>query len=323
MTSSSVPVDVSGLMSGITAIATGSGHTCALTDGGGVRCWGYNDGGQLGKGTTTDSGVPVPVPVDVSGLGSGVAAIAAGSHTCALTSGGGVKCWGWNRQGQLGNGTTTNSSTPVDVSGLASGVAAIAAGAYHTCALTSGGGVKCWGIDGLLGNGLTTGSTVPVEVSGLAGGVTAIAAGSLHTCALTSGGGVKCWGSNTYGKLGDGTTTKSTVPVDVSGPMSGVTAIAVGGYHTCAVTRGGGVKCWGYNGYGQLGDGTTTGRRIPVDVSGIASGITAIAAGDVHTCALTGGGGVSCWGRNSSGQLGIGGTTDSGVPANVDFGSQE
>jgi len=264
--SSNTPVDVSGLPSGVTAISAAGDHTCALTSGGGVKCWGANYAGQLGDGTTTYSGVPVPV--DVSGLASGVSAIAAGSsHTCVLTSGGGVKCWGSNDDGQLGNGTTTWSSTPVDVSGLASGITAISAGYFHTCALTIRGGVKCWGSNyvGELGIGTTTDSLVPVDVSGLASGVTAITAGR-HTCALTSGGGVKCWGDNYHGQIGNGSTTASGVPVDVSGLGSGVTAIAVGDIHTCALTIRGGVKCWGDNYLGQLGNGPSCDSSVPVDV---------------------------------------------------------
>jgi alpha-tubulin suppressor-like RCC1 family protein len=307
---------VIGLGSGVRAIAAGGQHTCALTAGGGVKCWGWNYHGQLGDGTTTNRNMPV----DVSGLGSGVVAIAAGGyHTCALTVGGGVKCWGWNYYGQLGDGTTTSRTTPVDVGGLTSGVVAIAAGRWHTCALTTGGGVKCWGLNdsGQLGDGTTTDRTTPVDVSGLGSGVSAIAAGDWHTCALTAGGGVKCWGQNSSGQLGDGTTTSRTTPVDVSGLGSGVSAIAAGGSRTCALTAGGGVKCWGSNGLGQLGDGTTTSRNMPVDVSGLGSGVRAIAAGVDHTCALTASGGIKCWGNNTYGQLGIGKFGYRPIPADV------
>jgi glucosylceramidase len=271
---------------------------------GSVKCWGWNISGQLGDGTFADR----LTPVDVSGIGGGIQAIATGGyHTCALTTGGGVKCWGDNNYGQLGDGTTTERWTPIDVSGLGSGVQAIAAGGYHACVLTTGGGVKCWGENnyGQLGDGTFTDRLTPVDVSGLGSGVRAIATSSSHTCALTMGGSVKCWGGNISGQLGDGTTTWRRTPVDVSGMGGGVQAIAAGGGHTCALTTGGGVKCWGGNDTGQLGDGTTTRRLTPVDMSGLGNGVKAIAAGGYHTCALTTGGGVKCWGNNSSGQLGV------------------
>ncbi|MBE7473180.1 MAG: carboxypeptidase regulatory-like domain-containing protein [Anaerolineales bacterium] len=300
----------------IIAVVGGGFHTCALTSGRGVKCWGYNEYGQLGDGTTSYR----PTPVAVTGLGSGVTDLAAGYyHTCALTSGGGVKCWGYNSYGQLGDGTTTNRLIPVAVTGLGSGVTALATGSNHTCALTSGGGVKCWGFNqwGQLGDGTTTQRLTPVDVIGLGSSVTAVAVGEDQTCALTSGGGVKCWGYNIVGELGDGTTIQRLMPVAVIGLSSGVTALTVNGEHTCVLITGGGVKCWGYNSYGQLGDGTTTNRYTSVDVIGLGSGATSVAAGPLHTCALISAGGVKCWGNNSVGQLGDGTTTDRWTPVDV------
>ena len=311
--STTVPVAVSGLSSGVIAITSGGTFACALTTAGGVECWGDNSYGQLGNGTATDSSVPVAV----SGLSSGVSAISAGNaQTCALQAGGGVECWGDNFAGQLGNGTTTGSLVPVAVSGLSSGVSAISAGSNYTCALTSAGGVECWGDNtyGQLGNGTTTDSSVPVAVSGLSSAASAISAGGNHTCALTTAEGVQCWGSNSSGQLGDGTTTNRYVPVAVSGLSNGVSAVSVGQNHTCALTSDGGVECWGSNSSGQLGNGTATDSSVPVAVSGLSSGVSAIATGGDNTCALPSTGGVECWGYNFYGELGNGTTTGSSVP---------
>ncbi len=315
-TEADTPVDVSGLASDINAISAGTEHTCALNTGGGVQCWGFNDSGQVGNGTTDEA----DTPVDVSGLASGVSAISAGGiHTCALTDGGGVKCWGSNDLGQLGDGTPVWRTAPVDVSGLTSGISAIAAGWMFTCALTTGGGVQCWGDNsyGQLGNDTTDTSNTPVDVSGLSSGVSAISGGEEHTCALTTGGGVKCWGYNASGELGDGTTTERLTPVDVSGLTSGVSAVAVGALHTCALTTGGGIKCWGANYMGQLGDNSTTQRTTPVDVYGLTSGVSAVSSGNDFTCALTTGGEVKCWGANIDGQLGNGQYSQNPTPVPV------
>jgi alpha-tubulin suppressor-like RCC1 family protein len=249
-------------------------------------------------------------------------------HTCALTSNGGVKCWGDNTEGQLGNGANTNSSMPVDVVGLTSGVVAVSAGREHTCALTSSGSVKCWGYNALgqLGNGdfgNLTFSNVPVDVVGLTTGAVAITTGREHTCALTSSGGIKCWGGNSEGQLGNGIfggTSATPLPVDVVGLTSGGVAISAGWEHTCVLISGGGLKCWGRNSVGQLGNGTsgnTTDSNLPVDVSGLTSGVVAVSAGEDHTCALNSGGGLVCWGENDEGELGDGTNTDSNVPVGV------
>jgi uncharacterized repeat protein (TIGR01451 family) len=311
------PVDVAGLVSGVTRLTAGRLHTCAATSLDGAKCWGWNNEGQLGDGTTTSR----LTPVGIVGLTGGVAAFAAGSsHTCALATSGAVKCWGANGAGQLGDGTTTSRLIPVSVSGLNTGVIALTAGSGHTCALTSSGGVKCWGRNdyGQLGDGTTMNRLTPVDVSGLTSGVVEISAGYAHTCAVMSAGGIKCWGLNWFGQLGDGTTTSHYIPMDVVGLADSAIAVtALNNHATCALMIGGRVQCWGLNVYGQLGDGTTTDRLTPVNVSGLSAGIIAIAGGESHACALTSGGGVKCWGFNKYGQLGVGTTTDQLTPAAV------
>jgi alpha-tubulin suppressor-like RCC1 family protein len=326
-------------------LGAGSLHTCALLSGGGVNCWGDNRQGQLGNNSTTASSRPVAVvgPAGVSTL-NGVTALAAGwFHTCALVSAGGVNCWGDNRQGQLGNNSSsTNSATPVAVVGsggvgLLTGVTALAAGQSHTCALLSSGGVNCWGFNiyGQLGNNNYGGwSRWPVAVVGSGGvglltGVTALTAGQYHTCALLSSGGVNCWGfnGNGYGQLGNNTTTNSSSPVAVvgvggTGTLVGVIALAAGESHTCALLSGGGVNCWGFNYYGQLGNNTTTNSTTPVVVvgpggSGTLSGAAALVAGSSHSCALVNPGDVDCWGSNGYGQLGNNTTSNSTTPSGV------
>jgi alpha-tubulin suppressor-like RCC1 family protein len=176
---------------------------------------------------------------------------------------------------------------------------AIAAGQSDTCAMTSTGGVKCWGYNGddQLGDGQTRDSYTPVSVFGLTSLVTTIAEGQRNACAILRGGAVKCWGAGYYGALGDGTTTRHSTPVDVTGLGTGVKAISAGSDDACAVTSSGAAKCWGDNLQGQLGDGTTTDRPTPGEVSGLSSGVTALASGiDLRTCAIAAGQAL-CWGR--------------------------
>lgn len=234
--------------------------------------------------------------------------VAGTSHACALTAAGAVKCWGANHSGQLGDGSQTSTNSPIQVPGLASGVRAISAGASNTCAVTTGGGVLCWGA--------MAGSNSPVQVQGLASGVRSISVGSSAACVVSEAGAALCWGSNPQGQLGDGTRTSSTVPVQVVGLTSGVSAIAVGGNHACAIKAGAYPVCWGSNSTGQLGNGGSTATDVPVDV-GMSSGVTSIAAGLSSSCAVTAGGAAMCWGGNAQGQLGDGTTTSSSVPVLV------
>jgi alpha-tubulin suppressor-like RCC1 family protein len=267
----------------------------AATPGTGLA-WGSNGSGELGNGTNTSSTTPVNVhsttPVNVQlPAGTTITAIAAGfGHSLALTSTGAVLAWGYNANGQLGNGTNTDSTTPVNVQ-LPAGttITAIAAGGFHSLALTSTGAVLAWGrnVSGELGNGTTTNSTTPVAVSAPAtSGITAIAAGAFHSLAVTSTGAVLAWGRNVSGELGNGTNTDSTTPVAVSAPATGgITAIAAGDGHSLAVTSTGAVLAWGFNADGELGNGTTTDSNTPVAVSAPATRITAIAGGGQHSLA--------------------------------------
>lgn len=298
---SSVPNPVE-LTTGVTAITAGNSRACMLTSTGGVRCW--------------LSGSVTPV----TGLNSGVVQLGSGStHSCALTTGGAVKCWGSNTYGELGDGTTTPSNDPVDVVGLSSGVTSISAGFFHSCAVLSTGGVKCWGYNGrgVLGDGTTTARSTPVDVAPLGATALAVSGGNGHTCALLTGGMVKCWGRNLNGEMGNGTmSNESFTPVTVTG-LSAVTALKAGGHHTCATTMAGGLKCWGHNVNGQLGDGSTTNRTTPVDVSGMTSGVVSFGVGDSNSCAIIGAGELLCWGNNSSSTVGDGTTIRRLVPVYV------
>ncbi len=254
---SDVPVDVTGLSSGVVAIAAGDQHTCALLSTGDVECWGANNVGQLGFGSLT----PAYSASAMSVLGlSGVVAISAGSgHSCAVTSAGRVWCWGDNSSGELGDGSTVSTTSPVKAKGL-SGVVAVAAGDQFTCALTGAGAVWCWGdgSTGEIGNGSFSDSKVPVAIpSASFGGSSVVAisapAQGVHVCALTAAGIVWCWGGDGNGALGDGANTNSASPVVALG-LSGVTAIGTGDEHSCAL-EGSTFYCWGNDVDGQLGDG--------------------------------------------------------------------
>ena len=312
------------------ALTAGGNHDCGLIASGAAYCWGDNSWGQLGNGTTAGSAVPIAVEGGLS-----FASLSAGGlHTCGRTRAGALYCWGANDVGQLGIGTNTGpeicnynpcSTKPVAVAG---GLTFLAHGAgfAFTCGLTTSGAAHCWGDNtfGELGDGTTADSSVPVAV---AGGLTfvSIGAGDFQSCGLTTAGATHCWGDNRYGQLGIGTSygpescrtfeSCSTVPVAVVGGLA-FAGVAVGGDHTCGLV-GRAAYCWGYNLYGELGIGTNVGPEVcfvrtpfdycstvPVAVTG-GLAFTVLSAGYAHTCGLTARKAAYCWGDNSSQQLGI------------------
>lgn len=197
------------------------------------------------------------------------------------------------------------SQAPAD-DGPRGKVESVTAGARHACAMLEGGAVWCWGAPGLVGDSSRSLRVEPVAVKGLSTGVLAVSAGAAHTCALSSVGHVKCWGQNSRGELGLGTTEEALEPAAVASLGEGVTQVAAGASHTCALTGTGAVMCWGVNDQYQLGGGAPAQSLTPVPVSGLSAGIRHIAAGAAHTCAVTIEGEVHCWGGNAHGELGAG-----------------
>jgi alpha-tubulin suppressor-like RCC1 family protein len=303
-----------------TAVSAGFAHACALTEGGRVKCWGANEHGQLGDGTTTDRSRPVDVvlPAPATAVGAGF------FHTCAA-AGGSVYCWGDNATGSLGDGTFTPSPTPVAVSGV-TGVGQLAAGGGqtntgqgvfdygHSCA-RSGGELRCWGGNesGQLGNGTFEASPSPGAPVPLPGPATTLAVGDRHTCAIV-GGELLCWGSNSFGQVGDGSGERQALPRQVI--PTGVLAVATGAAHTCAVADGGAgaeVLCWGSNSEGQSDAGDNNGSFTTphrVDLGAVPAPALA-SAGRAHSCVLAPGvtSGVTCFGANDASQLGGPATT--------------
>lgn len=323
---SAVHFDQSSTCDQAIAVSTGNFFACALTERGGVKCWGINSSGVLGDGMTNVMEPMSPVPAQVVGLTSGATAItvANGVSACAVTTGGAVSCWGQIEA--IFNNPPADATAPVPVTGFSSPVSTVSIGQNFACAIGAGGGVSCWGSapSYAFGNGGTTDPTsfivTPTPVAALDGlAVTDISVGfDFDLCAVTTGGGLVCWGDNTNGELGNGTSGgASSVAVPVPGLTSGVVAVSVGLGDTCALTAAGGVVCWGNNDFGQLGNGTTTSSLVPVPVTGLSSGVAAVSVGGRSACALTTGGGVLCWGSNFNGELGDGTTMSSPVPVPV------
>lgn len=311
-----VAAGLAGPVAGASAAAAGGAARTSAA--GSLRAWGDDLAGELGDGGSVSRSTPAAVLLPAGTLVRAVAA--GGRHTLAVTRAGELLAWGYNFDGQLGNGTTTNRLTPARVI-LPGGVkaAAVAAGSNHSLAVTTTGKVFAWGSNeyGQLGDGTTRDRHRPVAVR-LPAGIRVVAVGACYnySVALTSAGRVLAWGHNRSGQLGDGSRRSSDVPVPVKLPAGvQVTTIAAGGYQTLALTSAGTVLAWGDGGNGQLGDGRMRSSDVPVRVK-IPAGVTVtgVGAGSLFSLARTSSGQVLAWGDNAFGQLGNGRTRNSDLP---------
>jgi alpha-tubulin suppressor-like RCC1 family protein len=274
-------------------VSNGSRHSCALISDGTVKCWGDNNYGQLGNGST----IPSFTPVLVQGLSGPVSRISAGvEHTCAIIGdasvGGSVQCWGANYSGQLG-------------ANLPTGVKALASGAWYTCALLLNGGVRCWGTVAYVP--FSAGNIVDAETT-----YSDIFAGAFHACGITAQKKVRCWGDNRLNQIGSPLLgAGETPPTDVAGLPADAVSGAGGYTHSCARMTNGDAWCWGWNDKGESGVPNTTNPAFPPVRVGETGAYVELAAGVRMSCGVRTNGQVECWGENDRGQLGLG-TGDNG-----------
>jgi alpha-tubulin suppressor-like RCC1 family protein len=332
------------------AVSLGYAHSCAVQGDGTVNCWGNNWRSQMAKGNPGVPGSPViPVPPtniypapsmvpSLTQIAAGPQVASGSAHSCAVTPGGHVKCWGENSRGQLGRTTTTGVPPLAADAGTVTNAVAVCTGTSHSCALIADGTITCWG-DNTYGQGgvsNASSSFINPPSASVLNITTAIgiSCGGYHTCATIADGSTMCWGYNAYAQLGNNTTSSSLsnytpVPVQIhgGGATAGLSrAVMSGGYHNCTMSAQGTAACWGYNGWGNLGDGTnlgdsgTSSRWTPVAITmqgGASVTAKSMDLGGAHSCAVITNGTVQCWGNNPKGELGDGTTTSSYSPINT------
>jgi alpha-tubulin suppressor-like RCC1 family protein len=307
------PVPVAGGLR-FQSVSAGTIYTCGITTDRLAYCWGLNSSGELGDGTTTTRFAPVPV----AGSRKFRQLRAGFRHTCGVTTSNVALCWGYNADGELGDGTTTNRKRPVRVAGGLSFTQA-RAGGNHTCGWTTAGKAYCWGLndEGQLGDGTLTGRLSPVAVAG-SHTFAQVSPGGAHTCGATTDHKAYCWGQNEHFELGDGTQIRRVTPTAVIANGLSFDALAVGEFHSCALTTDDRAYCWGENAVGSLGDGSFGTRTTPWPVTGgWRYDVINVGAIGRHTCGVTGAGVALCWGWNSSGELGDGTQTNRPMPVKV------
>ena len=325
-------VDTDGCcLTDIIETSPGGHHTAALTSNGTTYVWGEDSNGQIGHNHISCGGSCSSPhgPSYMPGSRTFITVVTGLHHTCAITEPDmAVWCWGDNSKGQLGTGDNDRRTAPTQIE-LPTGRHAVSVSADFdsTCVILDNGSGMCWGqnFNGHLGDGTYNNRNVPTPMSVIPTNrsLAALDLGAFHTCGILDDGSVHCWGSNDRGQVGDGSTNNSTYPRAVQLPQ-GRTAISidVGNAHSCAILDDSSAMCWGWNDYGQLGDGNTNNSSTAVTVvmpSGL--GLAEISAGARHTCAVATNASVYCWGAHVEGTLGLGEGVDSDVPAYVDLGA--
>jgi alpha-tubulin suppressor-like RCC1 family protein len=286
-------------------ISAGTVHTCGVATNDRAYCWGANESGQLGDGTTTDR----VMPRVVAGTRLFRQVEAGARHTCGVTTDNLAFCWGDNEYGQLGDGTTTRRLVPRAVAG-GHQFKQVAAGSdfwSHTCGVTTDDRAFCWGSNSYGQLGDSTEVELRLKPRRVAGRlrVRQVDAGGVHSCAVTTDGRAFCWGNGRGGAIGNGKQYLSFWPRAVAGGLSFI-RVSLGRGHSCGVTTSDRGYCWGSNAYGELGDGTAPYSKLrPVAVAGGLS-FSRLAAGDAHTCGKDPAGKAYCWGANPDGRVGDG-----------------
>lgn len=299
-------------------LTAGTSHTCAINPSNNLKCWGRNQHGQLGDGTTTDKTVSTLIDSSVQ-----YSQVSAGdAHTCAITTTGVLKCWGKNSSGQLGDSTTTDRLTSIVID-AGTNYSQISASGNVTCGITTANLLKCWGYNGFgaVGDGTIVDKNLPVTIDVVT--YSSVAVGAMHTCGITTAGLLKCWGLNDSGQLGDSTTANKVLPtaIDAATTYSKIAVSSFTLYHSCGITTAGVLKCWGNNTYGQLGIGVAGVAVATPQIVSAGTTFSDISVGYVHSCAVKSATTeLFCWGYNFFSQLGDYTSTNRSSPVQGDTG---
>jgi alpha-tubulin suppressor-like RCC1 family protein len=307
--------------SGPHRLSLSDAHSCYLDMQGTAYCWGADDAGQLGDGATKQAKWTAAAVINLPGPASEIAAggVLLDGHSMARFANGSVRGWGANQSGQLGDNSKTAPATVTTTSGLTA--SELVTSFSHSCARTSANATTCWGSNGYGQLALPATmyeSLVPSTIN-LPAATAEVGVGSYYTCARLSDSRVYCWGRNNYGQTGAAGIDDQYAPIQIQGLSGAIAQLGVAYWHSCAVDGNGGVKCWGANYYGQLGNGSTTNAPTPtaVAVTGLAGAVVSVCGGNGHSCALLATGGVQCWGWNYRGQLGDGTQMNRSTPVTV------